>query len=47
LLNLTGPGFREWRGALPHHLPGPYVYVNVDMDTSIKPCTVVEGHPRQ
>jgi N-acetylated-alpha-linked acidic dipeptidase len=50
LENLTGPEVpAEWRGALPitYRFAGAVrVHVNVDMDTSIKPYTVVEGRIR-
>ena len=50
LENLTGPEVPEqWRGALPitYRFAGAVrVHVNVDMDTSLKPYTVVEGRIR-
>jgi N-acetylated-alpha-linked acidic dipeptidase len=50
LENMTGPEVpEEWRGALPvtYRFAGAVrVHVNVDMDTSVKPYTVVEGRIR-
>ena len=50
LENLTGPEVpAEWRGALPisyRFAGGVRVHVSVDMDTSIKPYTVVEARIR-
>jgi N-acetylated-alpha-linked acidic dipeptidase len=50
LENLTGPEVpAEWRGALPitYRFSGTVrVHIPVDMDTSIKPYTVVEGRIR-
>ncbi|HXH68009.1 MAG TPA: M28 family metallopeptidase [Candidatus Limnocylindrales bacterium] len=50
LENMNGPEVpKEWRGALPitYRFTGAVkVHVNVDMDTSVKPYTVVEGRIR-